>query len=128
MDVGDLGGGSGPPRLHTGGAHILWVQKNQGTRGERLQIATYNVSTLLKDEHVQVLEEVLKEWIAIGLGEVRRKEERFTTAVPLWSRQWTSRCRRPRKLFYIDILLIFPGMTFRVRVGGGKRFPALKKK
>ena len=52
-------------------------------------------------------------WIAIGLGEVRRKEERFTTAVP--SRQWTSRCRRPRKLFYIEILLIFPGMTFRVR-------------
>ena len=39
-------------------------------------------------------------WIAIGLGEVRRKEERFTTAVPLWRRQWTSRCRRPRKLFY----------------------------
>ena len=67
-------------------------------------------------------------WIAIGLGEVRRKEEIFTTAVPLWSRQWTSRCRRPRKLFYIDILLIFPGMTFRVRVGGGKRFSALKKK
>ena len=27
-------------------------------------------------------------------------------AVPLWSRQWTSRCRRPRKLFYIDFLLI----------------------
>ena len=46
-------------------------------------------------------------WIAIGLGEVRRKEERFTTAVPLWSRPWTSRFRRPRKLFYIDILLIF---------------------
>ena len=39
-------------------------------------------------------------WIAIGLGEVRRKDERFTPAVPLWSRQWTSRCRRPRKLFY----------------------------
>ena len=66
-------------------------------------------------------------WIAIGLGEVRRKEERFTTDVPLWSRQWTSRCRRPRKLFYIDILLFFPGMTYRVRLGGGKRFPALKK-
>ena len=43
-------------------------------------------------------------WIAIGLGEVRRKDERFTHAVPLWSRQWTSRCRRPRKLFYIDFL------------------------
>ena len=46
-------------------------------------------------------------WIAIGLGEVRRTDERFTPAVPLWSRQWTSRCRRPRKLFYIDFLLIF---------------------
>ena len=43
-------------------------------------------------------------WIAIWLGEVRRKDERFTPAVPLWSRQWTSRCRRPRKLFYIDFL------------------------
>ena len=43
-------------------------------------------------------------WIAIGLGEVRRKDERSTPAVPLWSRQWTSRCRRPRKLFYIDFL------------------------
>ena len=61
MDVCDLGGGSGPPRLHTGGANILWVKKNHDTRGERLQIATYNVRTLLKDEHVQVLEEVLKE-------------------------------------------------------------------
>ena len=138
MDVCDLGGGSGPPRLHTGGANILWVKKNHDTRRERLQIATYNVRTLsnvltlyvLKDEHVLVLEEVRNNmtWIAIGLGEVRRKEERLTTAVPLWSRPWTSRCRRPRKLFYIDILLIFSGMTFRVHIGGGKRFPALKKK
>ena len=61
MEVCDLGGGSGPPRLHTGSANILWVKKNHDTRGERLQNATYNVRTLLKDEHVQVLEEVLKE-------------------------------------------------------------------
>ena len=61
MDVCDLGGGSGPPILHTGGANIIWLTKNHDTRGERLQIATYNVITLLKDEHVQVLEEVLKE-------------------------------------------------------------------
>ena len=69
MDVCDLGGGSGPPRLHTGGANIIWVKKNHDTRGERLQIAKYNVRTLsnvltlsvLKDEHVLVLEEVLKE-------------------------------------------------------------------
>ena len=70
MDVCDLGGGSGPPRLHTGGANILWVKKNHDTRGERLHMATYNARTLsnvlitlyvLKDEHVLVLEEVLKE-------------------------------------------------------------------
>ena len=83
MDVCDLGGGSGPPRLHTGGAKNLWVKKNHHTRGERLKIATYNVRTLLKDEHVQELEEELKEnnmkWDVIGLGEVRRKEESFTT-------------------------------------------------
>ena len=83
MDVCDLGGGSGPPRLHTGGAKNLWVKKNHHTRGERLKIATYNVRTLLKDEHVQELEDELKEnnmkWDVIGLGEVRRKEESFTT-------------------------------------------------
>ena len=61
MEVCDIGGDSGPPRVHTGGANILWVKKNHDTRGERLKIATYNVRTLLKDEHVQVLEEVLKE-------------------------------------------------------------------
>ena len=83
MDVCDLGGGSGPPRLHTGGAKNVWVKKNHHTRGERLKIATYNVRKLLKDEHVQELEEELKEnnmkWDVIGLGEVRRKEESFTT-------------------------------------------------
>ena len=79
MDVCDLGGGSGPPRLHTGGANNLWVKKNYYTRGEQLKIATYNVRTFLKDEHVQELEEELKEnnmkWDVIGLG----KEESFTT-------------------------------------------------
>ena len=45
MDVCDLGRGSGPPRLHTGGAKNLWVKKNHHTRGERLKIATYNVRT-----------------------------------------------------------------------------------
>ena len=61
MEVCDLGGGSGPPILHTGSANILWVKKNHDTWGERLQIATCNVRTLLNDEHVHVLEEVLKE-------------------------------------------------------------------
>ena len=61
----------------------MWVKKNHNTRGERLKIATYNVRTLLKYEHVQELEEELKEnnmkWDVIGLREVRRKEESFTT-------------------------------------------------
>ncbi len=61
MDVCDLGCGSGPPRLHTGGAKNLWVKKNHHTMGERLKIATYDVRTLLKYEHVQELEEELKE-------------------------------------------------------------------
>ena len=60
MDVCDLGGGSGPPRLHTGSATNDWVKKNHHTRGERLKITTYNVRTLLKDEHVQELEEELR--------------------------------------------------------------------
>ena len=87
MDVCDLGSGSGPPRLHTGSANNLWVRKNHHTRGERLKIATYNVRTLLKDEYVQELEDELEDelkennmkWDVIGLGEVRRKEESFTT-------------------------------------------------
>ena len=54
MDVCDLGGGSGQPRLHTGGTKNIWV-KNHQTRGERLKIATYNGPSL-KDEHVQELE------------------------------------------------------------------------
>ena len=52
------------------------------TQEERLKIATSIVRTLLKDEHVQELEEELKEnnmiWDVIGLGEVRTKEESFT--------------------------------------------------
>ena len=84
MYVCDLGGGSGPPRLRTGGAKNIWVnKKNHHTRGERLKIATYNVRTLQQVKHVQELEEKLKEdnmkWDVIWLGEVRRKEESFTT-------------------------------------------------
>ena len=62
---------------------VWWFKKNHNKRGERLKIATYNVRTLLRDEHVQELEDELKEnnikWDVIGLGEVRRKEESFTT-------------------------------------------------
>ena len=47
--------------LNTGAAKHFWVKKKHHQRGERLKIATYNVRTLLKDEHVQELEEELKE-------------------------------------------------------------------
>ena len=106
MDVCDLCDGSGPRRIHTGAAKNIWVKKNRHSRGERLKIATYNVRTLLKDEHVQELEAELKEnsmaWDVIGFGEVRRKEEfhnspKWPSAIPLRGQQWTSRCRLPRK-------------------------------
>ena len=42
MDVCDLVGGSGPPRIPTGGARNRWVKKNHHTWGERLKMATYN--------------------------------------------------------------------------------------
>ena len=91
IDVSDLGGDSGP-RLHAGGAKNPWVKKNHQQKEEKkkkhqqkeiLKIATYKVRTLSKDEHVQELEEELKEtnikWDVTGLGEIRRKEEGFTT-------------------------------------------------
>ena len=91
IDVSDLGGDSGP-RQHAGGAKNPWVKKNHQKKEEKkkkhqqkeiLKIATYNVRTLSKDEHVQELEEELKEmnikWDVIGIGEIRRKEEGFTT-------------------------------------------------
>ena len=53
------------------------------TQGDATEDCIYNVRPLLKDEHVQELEEELKEnnmkWDVMGLGEVRRKEESFTT-------------------------------------------------
>ena len=65
------------------GAKNIWVKKNHHTRGERLKIATYKVRTLLKYENVQELKEELNEnnmkWDVIGLREVRRKDESFTT-------------------------------------------------
>ena len=58
-------------------------QEEPPHKGVRLKIATYSVRTLIQDEHVQVLEDELKEsnmkWDVIGLGEVRRKEESCTT-------------------------------------------------
>ena len=62
---------------------LIRVKKNHHTRGERLKIATHNERTLLKDKHVQELEDELKEnnvkWDVIWLGEVRRKEKSSTT-------------------------------------------------
>ena len=60
MDGCDLGGGLGPPRLQSRGAKNIWVRKSHHTMRERLKISTYYVRTLLKDEHVQELEEKLK--------------------------------------------------------------------
>ena len=91
IDVSDLGCDSGP-RLHAGGAKNPWVKQNHQKKKEKkkkhqqkeiLKIATYNVRTLSKDEHVQELEEELKETNikcgVIGIGKIRRKEEGFTT-------------------------------------------------
>lgn len=76
------GGGSGPSRLCAGGAKNLWVKKSH-RKITRLKIATYNVRTLLKDEQIHELEQELQDnklvWDVIGIGEVRRKEESFTT-------------------------------------------------
>ena len=74
-----------------GGAKNPWVKNHQKKEKKKkkhqqkeiLKIATYNVRTLSKDEHVQELEDELMEtnikWDVIGLGEIRRKEEGFTT-------------------------------------------------
>ena len=52
-------------------------------RISRLKIATYSVRTLLRDDHIQELEEELMEtklvWNVIGISEVRRPYECFTT-------------------------------------------------
>jgi len=48
----------------------------------KLKIATYNVITLLRDEHIQELEELRETrlaWDVMGISEVRRREECFTT-------------------------------------------------
>ena len=68
--VHDQGGGSGQLELCAGGAKNLWVKKSRRKRVSRLKIARCNVRTLLRDEHIQELEEELKEtrlvWDVIG--------------------------------------------------------------
>ena len=68
------------------GARNLWVKKSRRKRVSRQKIATYYVRILLRDEHIQALEEELME-IRLnvigmgckGVGEERRREECFTT-------------------------------------------------
>ena len=73
------------------------------TMGERLKIATYNVRTLLKDEHVQELTERRTERKQHEMGRDRdrrspKKRGTFHNS-PKWppAVQWASRCRLPRK-------------------------------
>ena len=65
------------------GATNLWVKTSRRKRVSRLKIATYNVRTLLRDEHIQGFKEELREtrvvWDVIGISEVKRPEECFTT-------------------------------------------------
>ena len=65
------------------GAKNLFVKESRRKRVGRLKIETYNVSTLLRDKHIQELEEERREtrlvWDVIGISEVRRREECFNT-------------------------------------------------
>ena len=77
--VHDQGGGSGQLGLL---AKNLWVKKSRRKRASRPKIATYNVNTLLRYEHVQELEEELVEtrlvWDVAGISEVRRPDSPST--------------------------------------------------
>ena len=59
------------------------VKKSRRKMVSRLTTATNNVRTLLRDIHIQELDEELMEtslvWDAIGISEVKRPEECFTT-------------------------------------------------
>ena len=71
----DQGVGSSQLGRGAGGAKKLWVKKSRRKRVSRLRIATYNVRTLLRDEHILELEEKLRETRLvldiIGISEVR---------------------------------------------------------
>ena len=79
----DQGGGSSQLRLRAGGVKCLWVKKRHRKRVNRLKIVLYNVSTILTDEHIQEVEEEHREIRLVSdvirIGEVRRREECFTT-------------------------------------------------
>ena len=80
--VQDHGGGSDQRGLRAGSARYIWVKRSRRKRVNRTKIATYNVKSLLRDEHIKEFEEERKEtglvWDVIGIGEVRRPEECFT--------------------------------------------------
>ena len=62
----------------------LWVKNSSRKRVNRLKIATYNVRTLLRDEHTHMNTKKNERktrlvWDVIGIREVRRREEGFTT-------------------------------------------------
>ena len=75
-NVYDQGGGSGQLGLRAGGAKNLWVKKRHQKRVNRLKIATYSISTILRDEHIQEVEKELREIRLVSdvirIGEVRR--------------------------------------------------------
>ena len=63
----------------------------------RLKMATYDVRTLLRDKHVKELEEFMEVrlmWDVIGSGEVRRREECFTTLQSGHLLQWKVKVNR----------------------------------
>ena len=80
--VHDQGGGCVQLGLRSRGAKNHWVKKSRQWRVSKLKLAMFNTITLLRDEHMQELEEELREtrleWGVIGIGEVRRRGECFT--------------------------------------------------
>ena len=60
--VHDQGGSSGQ---RAGGAKNLWVKWSHQNRVSKLRVATYNIRTLLRDEHIQELEEERRETVLV---------------------------------------------------------------
>lgn len=69
--------GGGPIKQGVGGAKNPWVRTGHQWK---LNIATYNVRSLLQEERLLELEEELQgiKWDIVGLGEVRRRGEELT--------------------------------------------------
>ena len=78
-NVYDQGGGSGQLGLRAGGAKNFWFKQRHRKRVNRLKIVTYNVSAILRDDHIQEVEEELREIRLVSdvirIGEVRRRED-----------------------------------------------------